>query len=48
MANLLKKMGPKVKLLERNKKEYELLPGLQELQNESMGSDLKEILIRGE
>ena len=48
LANLLRQMAPKMKELQRNRKEYELLPGIQELQKEALSADLKAILDRSE
>lgn len=38
--NLLQTIAPKIKQLETNKKEFDLLPALQELSNEPLSADL--------
>lgn len=41
-------MGSKLKKFEENKKEYNLLPGIQEIADEELSNDLKSILNRSE
>ena len=48
LGNLLSKIAPKMKMLEQNRKEYELLPGLQELQGSELSEDLRGVLVRGD